>query len=42
MDSDFAAANRKKIMSFPIWFHVVAASILLLCLLITAKMLTAQ
>ena len=42
VDSDFASANRKKITSFPIWFHAVAASILLLCLLVTAKMLTAR
>ena len=42
VDSDFGAATRKKIMSFPIWFHVAVASILLLCLFIAAKMLTAR
>jgi hypothetical protein len=34
--------NAKNGMSFPIWFHVAVASILLWCLLLAAKMLTAQ
>jgi TatA/E family protein of Tat protein translocase len=40
--SDFGAATRNRRMSFPIWVHVAVASILLFCLLIAAKMLTAQ
>ncbi len=44
VDSDVTTPSRstQRAMNFPFWLKVAAASVLLLCLLVIAKMLTAR